>query len=156
MKITRVIALLLAVVLVAAACSNESNTDTASRDDSGEITEGGRTGVETIQVGDCFDDEGSFEQVEQVASIPTVACDEPHDNQVVGKYQTTVTSYVDDDQMAFEAWTGCTERFASFIGEGMEIFPLFPTEASVDAGDREIICSVYNGDASKLTTDLVN
>ena len=50
----------------------------------------------------------------------------------------------------------CIARFQDYVGlaytdSPLEVFTITPTEASWDSGDREVICSLYNSDFTKLT-----
>ena len=50
----------------------------------------------------------------------------------------------------------CIARFEDYVGVAytdspLEVFTIIPTEASWESGDREVICSLYNSDFTKLT-----
>ena len=63
----RLIVTLLALALVAAACS----AGEPARDSTGAIIEVGNASVFALQVGDCFNDDPSFaETVTEVAALP--------------------------------------------------------------------------------------
>ena len=71
------LAALSAVAVLAAACDNGSQSDETTRNESGQVQEGGDVGVFRLQVGDCLNEDIVTEQ----SSIPVVPCDEPHDSQ---------------------------------------------------------------------------
>jgi len=61
-----------------AACGS----DEPSRSDEGAIEEEGDLGVQSVEVGDCFDDpEGVAEERVEVEALGAVPCDQPHDNE---------------------------------------------------------------------------
>lgn len=153
---------MISVALLVTGCG-AANTDDTTRDDDGTVVEGGDLGVLAMTVGDCFDDpdelvvgEGSTE-VDSVGAIP---CTDPHDNQVFAIFDMPDGVYLGETVVSNNAFDSCVERFEDAVGEAYEssplaVFPLYPTEAGWDAGDREVVCSVYNGDLSKLTEDVL-
>lgn len=145
-------------VLVAACGGNESTSDDSTRDDQGTIVEGGDVGVFALAVGDCFDDPAA--EATEVYSVDAIPCDEPHDNQVVAKFDLASGDFPGEEEVMAQAYQGCLDRFEEVTGEAYEtspldIFPLFPTEGGWDAGDHEVVCNLYNVNLSKLTEDLI-
>ena len=131
---TRYLALLLAA-LVLAACGGSGSS------------------VFSLPVGTCFDDQSS----EEISSVPEVDCSEPHDNEVFA-----LINYSESDtfpgaaEMEGIANDLCIDQFAAYVGldyssSELAVFPIYPTEASWDDGDREIICALYDADLDKLT-----
>jgi hypothetical protein len=123
------------------------------RDDSGVIVGSGNIDAFKMQVGDCFDDVGSYE--DEINSLPGVPCAEPHDNEAFAVFDLTVASYPGDDEMGVLAYDSCMERFDSFAGtdyesSALDIFPIYPTGESWQQSDREVVCAVYDMDANKL------
>jgi len=106
-----------------------------------------------MDIGLCFDDESA----EEVSSVPEVDCAEPHDNEVFAKYDVADGSFPGDQALLDTAMETCTaEYFATYVGTAyadsdLEVFPITPTAASWDDGDREIVCALYALDLSKLT-----
>ena len=72
----------LLVLALATSCSDDSTSDNSTRDEEGNITEGGDVGVFALEVGDCFDQPPDG-NIEEVAGVP---CDEPHDTEVYAKF----------------------------------------------------------------------
>jgi len=108
-----------------------------------------------IEVGDCFDDQVAYD----IAAIPVVPCNEPHDNEVYDLYQIErreSASYPGINGVAALAQEGCLIAFQDYVGmeyqrSVLEIFPIPPSEESwEESGDREVVCAVYEP-GEKLT-----
>jgi len=109
--------------------------------------------VLTLDVGTCFDDPGSYVEV---ADVPVVDCSRPHDNEVFANQDLTGADFPGTDQVINRANAICYGNFSSYIGIAYEssvyeIGTLYPTEESWAAGDREVICFVYDMDMAKIT-----
>ena len=125
----------------------------ADRDSTGAIVGAGNVGAFQVQVGDCFDDASSFE--DEVSSLPGVPCSEPHDNEAFAVFDLTIATYPEDGAMADLVLDSCMQRFDSFVGRdyessSLDIATLFPSAESWSQNDREVICAVYDMNASKL------
>ena len=128
-------AVLVVVALVASACSAD---------------------VLKLDVGTCFDDPDTFEQVEDV---PVVNCEDPHDNEVFANVDLTGDDYPGQDQVENRATQICYDRFSDYVGISYEasmydIGWLFPTQETWAAGDREVICFAYDLTLEKITGSL--
>ena len=124
----------------------------ADRDASGAIVDEGNVNAFEVRVGDCFDDSGASDEI---TSLPGVPCSEPHDNEAYAVFDVTITSYPEGDGMWDLATESCKERFESFVGldyesSSLDIFTLYPTDASWKQNDREVVCAVYDMNADKL------
>jgi hypothetical protein len=115
---------------------------------------GGDQSVFEMSVGQCFDDQ----EAEEISSVPTVDCAEPHDNEVFALIDYTATDvYPGQDAMTDLGTELCIDEFESYVGlsypeSDLAVFPITPTESSWnDQNDREIICALYALDLSKLT-----
>jgi hypothetical protein len=114
---------------------------------------GGNVPVFTLDVGTCFDDT----EESQVSSVPEVDCAEPHDNEVFAVFDYTETDTFPGSEALNAAATDlCIAQFQDYVGVAyddsrLEVLTIIPTEAGWENGDREVICSVYNRDLSKLT-----
>ena len=117
----------------------------------------GGTSVFEMAVGDCFDDPSQFDEV---SSLMTVDCAEPHDNEVFALFDYTGSAvYPGEDVLQDVAEEGCIARFEDYIGidyfeSDIWFSALWPSAGSWDDGDREIICFAYEGDFSKITGSL--
>jgi hypothetical protein len=113
----------------------------------------GSGSVFTLEVGTCFDDTDETE----ISSVPEVECIEPHDNEVFAVFDYTETdTFPGSDAMNAAATDLCIARFQDYVGVAyadspLEVFTIIPTEASWESGDREVICSLYNSNFTKLT-----
>lgn len=124
----------------------------ADRDESGAIIDGGVVDAFSVRVGDCFDDSSSLDEI---SSLPGVPCSDPHDNEAYAVFDLTIASYPAGDSMPEIAHESCLEHFNAFVGKDydsstLDIFTLYPTPMSWEQKDREVVCAVYNMDASKL------
>jgi hypothetical protein len=127
-----------------------SNVD---RDASGAIVGEGNVDAFEVRVGDCFDDTDAFNT--EINSVPGVPCSEPHDNEAFAVFGISLASYPQDEAMADLALDECKQRFDVFVGKdyassSLDIMTMYPSEESWKQNDREVICAVYNMDASKL------
>ncbi len=90
-------------------------------------------------------------------ACPKSIASEPHDNEVFAVFDYTETdTFPGSDAMNAAATDLCIAQFQDYVGVAytdspLEVFPITPTEASWESGDREVICSLYNSDFSKLT-----
>lgn len=144
-------------VIVAAGVAGYSFATQADRDSSGAIVDAGNIGAFQLRSGDCFNDAGfSFEGEEEISSLAGVPCSDPHDNEVYAIFDVSLSSYPDSEDAMFEhALEQCLDRFAGFVGVAYEvseldILTLYPTPASWQQNDREVVCAVYNMDNAQL------
>lgn len=117
------------------------------------IAAGCSTTVLTLDVGTCFDDPETFEEV---TDVPVVDCAEPHDNEVMANFDIPGDSYPGDTAVTEAAQNGCLERFEPYVGLDYassiyDIGWLTPTADSWAGGDREVICFVYHVNFEKIT-----
>jgi hypothetical protein len=139
MKFTKIALLLLVASLFAASCSSEGN-------------------VFALAVGDCFG--GTVDG--EVSDVPVVDCDEPHESQVFGLLDVPGDSL----PIGTESYEqGCLDLFESAIGTPFDtsvvyLSMLYPTQASWDQGDREVVCYGFEiddaGDPIKVTGTILN
>ncbi len=107
-----------------------------------------------LEVGTCFDDpSGSYDEV---ADVPVVDCDQPHDNEVFANQDLTGSDFPGVDQVKNRADAVCLENFASYVGTAYadsiyEIGSLYPTAETWDIGDREVICFAYDMSLEQTT-----
>jgi Septum formation len=114
---------------------------------------GGKSAFE-LQVGDCFDDPESFEEVDEV---PERDCEEPHDNEVYANRDIPGTEW--PGQATVEEWAdeACLEEFepyvdATYEASALQFGWLIPTEASWnEIDDRTVTCILYDMNLEKLT-----
>ena len=117
----------------------------------------GSSNVFELEVGTCFDDEGTTDASGQVASVPTVDCADPHDNEIYALFDLGGDTFPGDDATVELAYQGCYDRFEEFVGQAyetsvLEFGPFYPTgDGWNDLDDREVICFLYDIDLKKLT-----
>lgn len=145
------------LALLLGACSD----DGPARDDEGSIAEEGNLNAFSLRVGDCFNDPDGLEVGTQstVLELPAVPCSQPHDNEV---FALIDLEGGDDDYPGTEPVRSigadrCLGEFEAYVGIAyedsvLEFDPyLYPTAETWSAGDREIVCAVYNLDLAPLT-----
>lgn len=121
-----------AFVLVAAACSNN---------------------VFDLEIGQCFDDPDSFDEV---ANVAIVDCAEPHDNEVYYLFDLAGGDFPGDAGLGDSAVDGCLDQFDGYVGVDyassvLDIRYLIPTAETWRDGDREVVCILYQLDNGELT-----
>lgn len=124
----------------------------ADRDSSGAIVDAGNVDAFQIQVGDCFDDAGSYDA--EITSLPGVPCADPHDNEAFAVFDVPMSEYP-GDAMGEVAYNACVLRFEAFVGRdyessSLEIMTLYPSAESWRQNDREVVCAVYDMNDEKL------
>lgn len=109
-----------------------------------------------IRPGNCFNDPPPERQLEQV---DVVACEEPHDNEVFA----TVThpapegeAFPGREAVVAYAEQTCPQPFAEYVGSTYDqsrftLFPIVPSADTWEAGDRQVICALYDHQAGKRT-----
>lgn len=125
----------------------------ADRDSSGAIVGGGTVDAFNMQVGDCFNDTGSYDA--EITSVPGVPCSEPHDNEAFAVFDLSLPEYPSEEAMGEIAYNSCVERFEAFVGRdyessSLEVTTMYPTQGSWDQDDREIVCAIYSMDTNQL------
>lgn len=119
----------------------------AERDADGQVIAGDdSTDVFTLQVGDCLND---AEATEQVETVPTTPCAEPHDSEVYASIIMPDEAYPGEEAIFALADEDCLTEFETFVGGEWSTSPYdfsyyFPTEGSWAEGDREILCVAYD------------
>ena len=114
------------------------------------------TSVFSLPVGTCFDDPDEFS--DEIGSVDTVDCAQPHDNEVYSSVDYAATSeYPGEQAMIQYADESCLPLFEAYVDRDYETSALdyaylYPTQSSWDqADDREIICFLYDFELAKLT-----
>jgi hypothetical protein len=142
--------LILIAALGVAGCGTTVSDDDSTRDESGDVVEGGDVGAFRLQVGDCLAEEA----VGDVESVPVVPCEEPHDSELYHTFDLPGTAYPGAEAIIESAQQGCLDTFETFVGASYEssiydISYLYPIEESWnDINDRTVLCGVYLVDGS--------
>lgn len=105
------------------------------------------TDVFALGVGDCVTDES--EMTGEVTEVPIIDCNEPHASEVFHSFMMTDSELPDQTGIETIVQEQCLPAFQSFVGldyydSVLEVNYLSPTPDSWDAGDRELLCLVYD------------
>ncbi len=125
----------------------------ADRDESGAIVGEGTIDAFKMQVGDCFDNSSSIG--DEVSDLPGIPCSQPHDYETYAVFDVSLDGYPSEESMSELAYESCVDRFDSFVGTDyessvLEIVTLYPTNASWQQDDREIVCALFDMNEEKL------
>jgi len=111
------------------------------------------TPVDSLSVGDCFDDPGG----DEIASVDLIDCTELHDFEIFALVQLTGNgeSFPGDDALVEELAEQCLSRFDGYVGRDFatsvyDISGLTPLEDSWSGGDREGVCLLFKFDNAGL------
>lgn len=118
----------------------------------------GQEDVFSLEPGTCFQDVAavSEEGGGEVAEVPVVDCDEPHDNEVFATFDLAHEEFPGDTAVREAADDGCQQRFEDYVGTDYPTSRfvsshLVPTERTwAGQGDREVVCFLYDMDLQKL------
>ena len=111
--------------------------------DSGALTAAGD--VFTLTVGHCLDD---ADATGEVTSVPIVDCAGPHDSEVFARTEVTGDVFPGGDALDTELDAFCQgEAFTEFVGipfseSAYLTGGYYPTAASWERGDRELLCTI--------------
>lgn len=111
--------------------------------------------VQVFTVGECLD--ALVPDGEEVTDLPVVDCEGEHLGEVVG-----TVNVADADEWPGEAAheaqadAECAPAFEAYVGRSYEesrfdMSYLWPTEASWGAGDRQIVCIVFEPEGARRT-----
>ncbi len=147
----------LILALTSACGSDASQQDNSTRDEGGDITEGGDVGVFALEVGDCFDQPPDG-NITEVAAVP---CDQAHDLEVFAKFDMEGgddAPYPGDAAVQTASEDCIGSLFEDYVGIDYQssrygVFPITPTQQTweSDLNDREIICTANTVDGTQLT-----
>ena len=113
--------------------------------------------VFSLAVGTCFDEADANMNADEVASVPVVDCEKPHDNEAFHFFDIEGNAFPGEEEMAKLADEGCLGAFETYVGRDYQtsrfvITYLLPTEQSWSRQkDREVVCFLYDMDLAKLT-----
>ena len=144
----------LSVMLVLAGCGDDLSGDETTRDESGEVVEGGDVGSLSLNVGDCIADAA----LGTVTDVPVVPCTESHTGEVFSLFDLDDGDFPGTTEAQSIAQTECTgSAFTDYIGIAYadsiyDVNFLVPTQQTWDAiDDREVVCIAVPLDGSPLT-----
>ncbi|WP_436890806.1 septum formation family protein [Nocardiopsis dassonvillei] len=114
------------------------------------------TDVFDIFLGDCLTEFGEGE--DEISSVPKIDCAEPHVYEVYHVENIEDSgAYPGETSVSDSAQELCEEAFEPFVGvdyysSSLYVLPLFPTAAGWEAGDREVLCLIYEPDVDTTGT----
>jgi hypothetical protein len=131
---------------------------TAQRDDDGTVSDAGTLTVEDLRVGDCFN-EATFTSSGdvEVNDVDAVPCTESHAYEVYAVTDYDGAVFPGPDAIFETAFMQvCVPPFEDYVGIAWEdsllwASAIIPSEEGWNAGDREFICHLHEGDSSPLT-----
>jgi hypothetical protein len=109
----------------------------------------GEVDVLDLEVGDCI---AEIQDTEEIVSLPTVPCSEPHSQEIYAVVPLPEGDYPGEEAVADQADESCTAEFESFVGLPYEESVLYynylypSDEQSWNGGYRWVTCSVYDPD----------
>ncbi|MEX2324586.1 MAG: septum formation family protein [Nitriliruptoraceae bacterium] len=111
---------------------------------------GSDSNVFELTAGTCFNDPPLDNQ--QVREVPIVNCSEPHDNETYALVAVPGDAYPGPEQVDAIAESECIIEFANYVGidyaDSQYLAQYFaPSEASWSAGDRIIVCYLFDSEA---------
>jgi hypothetical protein len=122
-----------------------------------EVTEAGTAGVFSLHVGDCFNEQGS---AEEISDVPAVPCADAHDNEIYYAFTIDGTDWPGDEVINTKSEEECGPKFEEFVGiayadSTLDWWPMTPTQGSWENGnDREVLCIVYEASEAKVQGSL--
>jgi len=105
----------------------------------------GEQPVQSLKVGDCFDDTVELLGAIEVFTVPSVRCDMPHDSGDTYS-QPSIEDFAEIVCFAaFEPYVG-----RSYDTSVLDFTWLIPTEVAWSRGERDIRCVLYHYDLQQL------
>lgn len=163
---------LVALLIVAAACSSTESTSApgsasalagastgasgAAAESAGTSPEGRLTSAFDLEVGDCF----NTEQLSSVDEVAVVDCASPHVYEVFGLAEYDAApgdAFPGDEDLNRAANDACRPAFEDYVGvaydESEDWYATFinPSEETWAEGDREILCVLHTRDETEIT-----
>lgn len=113
---------------------------------------GAEPGADALAVGDCFNGVGLGDQV---SSVPTVACSEPHEAEVFFVFEATSLDAYDLDAVTEAARETCIREFEVYVGvdylkSELYFFSLAPAAETWEDGERSIPCAIATVDGTTV------
>jgi hypothetical protein len=154
---TRVLAVLTlsAASIALAGCSLLGGGSTPSDPTSNDTSTG--DDVFSIKIGDCLNDASVNGEV---STVPIVDCSAPHDSEAYFSGNIDDGDFPGDDAVQQAAEALCGPAFTDFVGApyqegtGYDYSYYTPTSDSWNAGDREVMCVVFDPSGAQVTGTL--
>lgn len=136
--------------MVGAGYTGLAGQDNTTRNESGEIVDGGEIGAFRIRLGDCLTGVGE-ESVESAQGVP---CDEPHELEVYFAFNLNDGDFPGDNEVFRLGDERCLAVFEPFVGTSYDdsvygFSSLVPSSESWnELDDREVLCLIGHYDGS--------
>ncbi len=133
---------LAAGALALTACGGATAADDTTRNDAGDVVEGGDVGVFSLKEGDCVLNSTASE----VESLQAVPCADEHDLEVYALFEMPEGDFPGTQAVDAAADAGCLSRFDAYVGlayaDSVYAYTyLTPLESGWNQiDDREIVC----------------
>jgi hypothetical protein len=123
----------------------------------------GQPAFEVLVAGECFN-----EVVDEAANathrMVQVSCDGPHDAEAFARFDLPAgpeVGFPGEQEVRRMAYQGCLDQFEPYVGSDyavseLRIAALRPVASTWPAGDRAVLCSLYDGDLEPLVGTLWN
>lgn len=114
------------------------------------------TDVFDISLGDCMNEMDSTS--DSISEVPKIDCAEPHDYEVYHVEDITESgAFPGEDEVISTADTMCEAAFEGFVGipyldSALYYTTMYPTAEGWAAGDREVLCLIYEPDTQVENT----
>lgn len=110
--------------------------------------------VDSLKVGECFDDTVELRSGAEISRVPTVPCSERHDFEVFHVTTYPGSSYSVEAIADFGEVT-CMSAFEAYVGSSYATSALsfdffMPTRGSWDQGDRGVTCFAFHVQLDRL------
>ena len=102
----------------------------------------------SLHQGDCFNRSAGILS----GLVSKVPCDQPHQQEVVGRFDAPDGSWPGASGIETIASPQCSAFAEQYIGspvQGVELIWIYPGKRSWDNGNRTVVCSVRNADGTK-------
>ncbi|HEY8451415.1 MAG: septum formation family protein [Micromonosporaceae bacterium] len=110
----------------------------------------GRISVYRLEPGHCVE---SLPDQDEFSSLLAVDCERPHEAEVYALFDLSHADWPGDDVAYREADEGCHERLRhhrdAWVDPGVDLFFLYPSEATWADGDRQVVCLAQYMDGAR-------
>ncbi len=146
MRSVRGVLAAVAVAVLLVGCASDPGEPSPDVNAAPELVE--TESVLELAVGTCVNDADTPLGAD-LAEVPTVSCDEPHDSELYAIVSATDGPYPGVDTLVSEGQDKCQVVFAEFVGIDFRSSLLdyhfyYPTPSSWSQGDRSIYCMVID------------
>jgi len=113
--------------------------------------------VFSIKIGDCLNDASTSGEI---STVPLTGCSQPHDSEIYFSGNLDDGIFPGDQAVKKGAEAVCGPAFTNFVGapykegKGFDYTYYTPTADSWRAGDRAIMCVVFDPSGAKVTGTL--